>query len=110
MKKSLHIPGFNVVPYTFLCLVKSIKCAVRASRDVGVASIDIDSIVYNSHRAALSNSQGVDSEPVLMEEEDGIKQDENDDIDEECEVMVSIIPVIYHEELYTLSRKAVMWD
>ena len=51
----------------------------------------IDSIVYKSHRAAPSNSHGVDSEPVLMEKEDGLAQDENEDIDEECD---SIIPVI----------------
>ena len=61
---------------------------------MGVASIDIDSIVYKSHRAALSNSQEVDSEPVLMEEEDGLTQDENEDIDKECEEKVSVIPVV----------------
>ena len=94
MKKSLYIPGFIVELFTFLCLVESIKRAVRASCDVGVASIDIDSIVYKSHRAAPSYSQEVDSEPVLMEEEDGLTQDENEDIDEECEEKVSVIPVI----------------
>ena len=61
---------------------------------MGVASIDIDSIVYKSHRAVLISSQGVDSEPVLMEEEDGLAQDENEDIYEECEEKVSVIPVI----------------
>ena len=102
MKTSLHIPGFIVEPFTFLCLVESIKRAVRASHDVGVASIDIDSIVYKSHRAALSNSQEVDSEPVLMEEEDGLTQDEND---EECsEEQVSVTPVIYSEELSYLGK------
>ena len=90
----LHFPGFIVEPFTFLCSVESIKHAVRASRDVGVASIDIDSIVYKSHRAALSNSQEVDSEPMLMEEGDGLTQDENEDIDGECEEKVSVIPVI----------------
>ena len=91
-----YIPGFIVEPLTFLCLVESIKRAVRASRDVGVASIDIDSIVYKSHRAALISSQGVDTEAVLMEEEDGLTQDENEDIDEGCELKekVSVIPVI----------------
>ena len=94
MKKSLYIPGFFVEPFTFLCLVESIKRAVRASHDVGVASIDIDSIVYKSHRAALSSGQEVDGEPVLMEEEDGLTQDENENVDEECEEKVRIIPVI----------------
>ena len=94
MKTSLHIPGFIVEPFTFLCLVESIKHAVRASHDVGVASIDVDSIVYKSHRVALSNSQEVDGEPVVMEEEDGLTQDENEDIDEEYEEKVSVIPVI----------------
>ena len=96
MKNWLHIPGFIVEPLTFLCLVEStcIKRAVRASRDVGVASIDIDSIVYKSHRAALCNSQGVDSEPDLMVEEDGLTQDENEDVDEECKEKVSVVPVI----------------
>ena len=61
---------------------------------MGVASIDIDSIVYKSHRAALSISQEVDSEPVLMVGEDGLTQDENEDIDEECKEKVSVIPVI----------------
>ena len=88
-EKSLHIPGFIVEPFTFLCLVESIKHAVRASRDVGVASIDVDSIVYKSHRVALSNSQEVDGEPVVM----GLTQDEKD-IDEEYEEKVSVIPVI----------------
>ena len=94
MKNCLHFPGFIVEPLTFLCLVESIKRVVRASRDVGVASIDIDSIVHKSHRAALSNSQGVDSEPDLMVGEDGLTQDENEDIDEECKEKVSVIPVI----------------
>ena len=66
---------------------------------MGVASIDIDSVIYKSHRAAPSNSQGVDSEPVLMEEEDGLTQDEYEGIDEECEKKVGIIPVIYPEGL-----------
>ena len=78
----------------FLCLVESIKRAAKASRVVGVASIDIDSIVYKSHQAAPISSQGVDSEPLLMEEEDGLAQDENEDIYEECEEKVSVIPVI----------------
>ena len=94
MKKSLYIPGFIVEPDTFLCLVESIKRAVWASCDVGVASIDIDSIVYKSHQAALSNSQEVNSEPVLIEEEDGLTQDENEDIDKVCEDKVSVILVI----------------
>ena len=29
-----------------------------------------------------------------MEEEDGLTQDENEDVDEECEEHVSVIPVI----------------
>ena len=91
MKTSLHIPGFIVEPFTFLCLVESIKRAVRASQDVGVASIDVDSIVYKSHRVALISSQGVDREPMLMEEvEGGLTQDENEDVDEECEEKVSV--------------------
>ena len=98
MKKSLHIPGFKAVPFTFLCLVESIKRAVQASRDVGVASIDIDSIIYKCHRIAPSSSKGVDSEPVLMEKEDGVTHDENEAI-EEREEKVSLIPVILLEEL-----------
>ena len=95
MKNWLHFPGFIFEPLTFLCLVESIKRADRASRDVGVASIDIDSIVYKSYRAALSNSQEENSDPDLMVEEDGLTQDENEDIiDEECKEKVSVIPVI----------------
>ena len=75
-------------------LVESIKCAVRASRNVGVASIDIDSIVYKSHRAALSNSQEDNSEPDLMVEEDGLTQDENENIVEVCEEKISVIPYL----------------
>ena len=57
---------------------------------MGVASIDIDSIVYKSHRAALSNSQEDNSDPDLMVEEDGLTQDENEDVDEECKEKVSV--------------------
>ena len=61
---------------------------------MGVASIDIDSIVYKSYRAALSNSQEDNSDPDLMVGEDGLTQDENEDVDEECKEKVSVIPVI----------------
>ena len=57
MSEKSYIPGFIVESFTFLCLVESIKRAVQASRDVGVASIDIDSIVYKSHRTALISTQ-----------------------------------------------------
>ena len=80
----------------FLYLDESMQHTIQDSRDVGVADIDYHE---NSRQVAQSSTQRGDCEPVLMDEDRPVPEDqdesENEDDDEKdeecCEEEVSSV-------------------
>ena len=91
----------------FLYLDESMQHTIQDSRDVGVADIDYHG---NSRQVAQSSTQQGDCEPVLMDEDRPVPEDQDeleneerqeDDVEHLCEEEVSSMQ--WSLSLYTLS-------
>ena len=92
----------------FLYLDESMQHTIQDSRDMGVADIDYHG---NSRQVAQSSTQQGDCEPVLMDEDRPVPEDqveseneerqEDDDVEHLCEEEVSSMQ--WSLSLYTLS-------